>query len=78
MKTTGRGFQPVYTEGAIQAISLLRFRFGLTLRSVQGFTESLLNLMRVNLPVPNYSTLSRRLKKCSVDMGNWTESRGKG
>ncbi len=47
----GRGFQPVYSDTAIKAISLIRFHFGLTLRSVQGFTESLLKLMGVSLPV---------------------------
>ena len=35
--SSGRGFQPVYSEAAIQAISLLRL--GLTLRSVQGFLQ---------------------------------------
>ncbi len=65
----GRGFQPVYSDTAIEVISLIRFHFGLTLRSVQGFTESLLKLMEIFLPVPDYSTLSRRLRKCSIDLG---------
>ena len=34
--------------------------FHLSLRSTQGFVSSLLELLRLDLPVPDYSTLSRR------------------
>jgi hypothetical protein len=59
--TGKRGGQTFYTDTAIDVLSVLRFRFGLTLRSAQGFAESLVQLMGVALPIPDYSTLCRRL-----------------
>ncbi len=47
----GRGFQPVYSDGTIQAISLLRFRFALTLRSVHGLFLSLWTFSPAWLPL---------------------------
>ena len=64
-----RGFQLTYSDRAIEMISVIRFRFSLSLRVAQGFTASLLKLMSINLPVPHYSTLSRRLEKSSIDLG---------
>ena len=37
-----------------------QIKFQLSLRSTQGFVSSLLELLRPDLPVPDYSTLSRR------------------
>ncbi len=37
-----------------------QIKFQLSLRSTQGFVSSLLELLRLDLPVPDYSTLSRR------------------
>ena len=39
---------------------ILKSVFHLSLRSTQGFVSSLLELLRLDLPVPDYSTLSRR------------------
>ena len=37
----GSGFQKVYTDTAMEILSLIRFQFRLTLRATQGFVESL-------------------------------------
>ena len=39
---------------------MLKSVFQLSLRATQGFVSSLLDLLRLDLPVPDYSTLSRR------------------
>jgi len=67
----GSGFQKVYTDTAIEILSLIRFQFHLTLRSTQGFTESLAGLIPglSGLNIPDYSTLSRRLRKCEISFG---------
>ena len=67
----GSGFQKVYTDTAIEILSLIRFRFRLTLRATQGFVESLTGLIPKlsGLSIPDYSTLSRRLRKCWIDFG---------
>ena len=55
-----RGASHTYSEVAIQAILLLKVVYRLPLRGAQGFAHSVLLLMGLSLPVPHYSTLSRR------------------
>jgi transposase len=60
---TGRGGrQKTYSDDAFLMLLVVRERFGLTLRSLQGFVESIFKLMNVNLKVPSYSQISRRAK----------------
>ncbi len=67
--TTGkRGAQYLYSEHAIESTLILRHRFQLTLRSAQGFMESLVKLMDLQLKVPNYTTVCRRTKSLSIDL----------
>ena len=56
----GPGAPKVYSDTAIQCALILKSVFHLSLRSTQGFVSSLLELLRLDLPVPDYSTLSRR------------------
>jgi Transposase DDE domain len=60
--TRKRGGQIFYSDTAIDVVSVLRFRFSLTLREAQGFAESLMEMRGIALPIPNYTTLSRRLR----------------
>ena len=39
----GSGFQRVYTDTAIEILSLIRFQFHLTLRATQGFCGKLVS-----------------------------------
>ena len=43
--------------------------FHLSLRSTQGFLESVVQLMGLEMPVPNYSTVSRRQAGLEVGLG---------
>lgn len=63
-----RGAPQFYSDAVIEVLSVIRFRFNLTLRSTQGFAASLLELMQLALPVPDYSTLCRRLKGLAVPL----------
>ena len=63
----GRKF--VYADAAIEMVLTLRSVFNLTLRAAQGFASSILALTGVNLPVPHYSTLSRRADRLAIDLG---------
>ena len=73
----GSGFQRVYTDTAIEVLSLIRFQFHLTLRATQGFVESLTQLIPglSGLNIPDYSTLCRRLKRCGISFGKIRSSR---
>lgn len=54
------GAPTTYTDTAILAALTLRSVFRLPLRQTEGFVASLLRLLGVDLPTPDYSTLSRR------------------
>lgn len=73
-----RGGQRVYSEVAIRTCLSLRLVFGLPLRQTQGFTQSLFEVIDLDLPVPDYSTLSRRQPTVSIDLarGSLPTSRG--
>lgn len=58
----------VYTDTAIQCILTLQQVFHLRLRQTEGFVRSLLTLAQVDLPVPDYSTLSRRRQTLTVPL----------
>ena len=65
-KRKGRGGQPKYSDFAIEICLTLGLIFHQPLRQTQGFVRSLLGLMGVELPVPDFSTLSRRAIGLSV------------
>ena len=60
------GEPQIYSDTAIESLSISRFRFELNLRSNQGFAESLVAMMGLPIDVPDYTTLSRRLEKMSA------------
>lgn len=65
-----RGAQNIYSDVAIEALSMIRFRYGLKLRCTQGFAKSIVDLMGLELEVPDYTTICRRFKKLSITSQN--------
>lgn len=63
-----RGRRRTYTDAAILCALLLREAYHLPLRSTEGVVHSVLRLMRVGLPSPHYSTLSRRARRLSLSL----------
>lgn len=59
-KTGKRGRSRVYTNTAIVCALTLKAVFRLPLRATEGFLISLVKLMRLEIPVPDYTTMSRR------------------
>jgi len=57
------GGQRRYADIAIEAALTIRMVFHLPLRQTEGFLRSLAQLLDVDLPIPDHTTLSRRLKK---------------
>ena len=57
------GGQHTYTDIAIEAALTIRTVFHLPLRQTEGFLRSLADLLQVELPIPDHTTLSRRLRK---------------
>jgi DDE family transposase len=57
---TSRGGQACYSDLAIATALTLRAVFRLALRQTEGLIASILQLLDLDLPVPDHSTLSRR------------------
>ncbi len=55
-----RGQPTIFSDLAIETCLFVRSAFDLALRQTQGFMRSVFSLMGLNLPVPDFSTLSRR------------------
>lgn len=69
-----RGAQYVYAEAAIEGVLTLRAVYHLALRAAQGLAQSVFALLRVSLPVPTYSTRSRRGARSEVDLARFSSS----
>ena len=63
---TTRGGQPHYSALAIQTALMLRAVFRLALRQTEGLIGSILQLLGLDLAVPDHSTLSRRAETLEV------------
>ncbi|RKK01290.1 IS5/IS1182 family transposase, partial [Pseudoroseomonas wenyumeiae] len=60
------GGQPLYSALAITTALTLRALYRLTLRQTEGLIGSILDLLGLNLAVPDHSTLSRRAETLEV------------
>jgi hypothetical protein len=66
---TGKpGASPMYSDLAIATVLTLGVVFHLPLRQQQGFAQSLMRLLNLDLPVPDYTTLCRRRQTLRVDV----------
>ncbi|KAF1012689.1 MAG: hypothetical protein E5299_01121 [Burkholderia gladioli] len=58
----------LYGDTLIQALLGVKTVYRLTVRALQGCTQSLRDLAFPSLPVPNYTTLCRRAKTLDVEL----------
>lgn len=63
-----RGSQFDYADQAILMMLTVKEVFHLTNRGAEGFIRSLFRMMKINLPVPDHSTLSKRGKDLKVSL----------
>lgn len=63
-----RGHPRQYTETAILTMATLQELYHLPLRQTEGLVGSILALLQVELPVPDYSTLCRRRATLEVPL----------
>ena len=56
----GPGAPRTYADLAIECALVFKAVYHLSLRAAQGFLSSVMELMRLRLPIPDYSTVSRR------------------
>jgi IS5 family transposase len=66
--TGERGASLTYTDLAIETMATIKAIYRLPGRQAQGFLQSVFELMKLNLPVPDHSTLSRRLRRLEITL----------
>jgi IS5 family transposase len=75
-KTGQKGASPLYADSAILCALTLQQVYHLPLRSTEGLLGSLFVLLGVDLPVPDYTTLSRRRKHLPVSLPRQGKGQG--
>jgi DDE family transposase len=75
--TGDRGASPTYTDLAIETMATVQAIYGLAGRQTQGFLQSVFELMKLDLTVPDHSTLSRRRRQLTITLPvkDWSRSR---
>jgi len=63
-----RGSQFDYSEKAIEIMQMVKNVFHLPNRATEGFLRSVFEMLQMNLPVPDHTTLSRRGKGLKVKL----------
>ncbi len=63
-----RGRPRRYTDTAITTALMLKSVFGLTLRALQGFIDSVFQMMDVSLRCPDYTSISKRAQRVNVNI----------
>ena len=67
-KTGKRGASATYSDTAIATMSTIKSVFSLAGRQSEGFVKSVFELMNLDLPVPDHSTVSRRLGNLEIKL----------
>lgn len=62
------GASVLYSDLAIQTMATVKAVYRLAGRQCQGVLESIFEVMGIELPVPDHSTLSRRLGQLSIEL----------
>lgn len=70
-----RGSQFDYSDQAIEIMLTVKEVFHLTNRQTEGFMRSLFAMLKIALPVPDHSTLSKRGKMLKVNLPKKTNQR---
>ena len=64
------GRRRTYSGTAIECVMAVRAVSHLSLRESQGFLESVVKPMGVDLPIPGYTTVSRRQAGLALELGS--------
>ncbi len=67
-KTGSRGASRRYSDAAIQTMATLKAVFHQAGRQSTGLMKSIFELMKIDLSVPDHSTISRRLERLEVEL----------
>ena len=65
-----KGASDIYSDLAIETFLSVMALYRLSLRAAEGFLSSVFRLLGMSLRVPEYSTVSRRRKKLTIDLSH--------
>jgi len=68
-KTGKKGRPPIYSDALIQCAGIVRQVYKLAYRQTEGFMGSIVELMGLEIEIPSYSQINRRLRKLDVSLG---------
>lgn len=63
-----KGHPVIYSDTAILTAVMIRSVFHMPLRALQGFLTSLVSLMNIELPIPDYTRICRRAKSLGQEL----------
>ena len=63
-----RGAPIIFSNEAIQMLLMLKAVYKLRYRTLEGFARSMMDLMHLELRIPDHTTMSRRAKQIKVDI----------
>lgn len=69
-RPSGPGHPTLYSDAAILCSLSIREVYHLPLRQTQGLLRSIIQLLELDLPVPDYTLLSRRARKLKVKLAS--------
>lgn len=69
-KAGGNGRPPVFSDASVQFCLMVKVLFGLPLRQTTGMVASILSMAGLDWPVPDFSTVSRRQKRITVQISS--------
>ena len=75
-KNGRRGRSNTYSDKAIKFCLILKYLFRLPYRAAEGWINSLIELMRIDLKSPSYTQMQRRSKKLNVKLSRMPEPKG--
>jgi hypothetical protein len=74
-KRSSRGRPFKYSDDAILTILMIRAVFHLPLRALQGMITSLMKTLKLSLPIPCYTQISRRAKLLGQKLANISKTK---
>ena len=69
-KSGERGSSIIFTDIAIETCLKIKYIYKLPFRATQGFINSIVKLAKLNIKVPDYSTMSRRQKDLKIKINS--------
>ena len=71
-----QGAQYYYSDACMEMCQTVKIVFKLGYRQTQGFLESIFEMLQIELPVPSYSEMCKRLARLKIKERKYTKRDG--